>query len=120
MNRLKQLRKEKGLTQNQLAKEISVHYRTLQNWENNKGQIKPDKIQQLADYFMVSKAYLLGYSDYKTPSREDLNQNSFKENFINSLTIHDLVLSNDEIDNVIDLIQSLSTANKFCISLVSK
>jgi XRE family transcriptional regulator len=120
MNKLKELRKKEGLTQEELAKEIGVSKITILRWENGERQIKPDKIQQLADYFMVSKAYLLGYSDYKTPSREDLNQNSFKENFINSLTIHDLVLSNDEIDNVIDLIQSLSTANKFCISLVSK
>lgn len=61
MNRLKELRKKRGLTQNQLAKDISVHYRTLQNWENGDSQLKPDKIQQLAKYFEVSEAYLLGY-----------------------------------------------------------
>lgn len=61
MNRLKELRKKRGLTQNQLAKDISVHYRTLQNWENGDSQLKPDKIQQLANYFEVSEAYLLGY-----------------------------------------------------------
>lgn len=120
MNKLKELRKKEGLTQEELAKEIGVSKITILRWENGERQIKPDKIEQLTNHFMVNEAYLLGYSDYKTPSREDLNQNSFKENFINSLTIHDLVLSNDEIDNVIDLIQSLSTANKFCISLVSK
>ena len=130
MNRLKQLRKEKGLTQNKLAKKISVHYRTLQNWENNKGRIKPEKLQELAEYFEVSDAYLLGYSDFKNPieqianiqgkdlgngmtaiSQTDLNQSSLKPNFIKFSQAHDLALSNDDIDKIIDLIKSLNDTN---------
>lgn len=61
MNRLKELRQEKKLTQEELSRDIGVHYRTLQNWENGESQIKPEKIQQLADYFGVSVGYLLGY-----------------------------------------------------------
>lgn len=61
MNRLKILRKEKSLSQQALAKEIGVSYRTLQNWENGVNTIKPDKAQKLADYFGVSVGYLLGY-----------------------------------------------------------
>lgn len=68
MNRLKALRQEKKLTQKELADEIGVHYRTLQNWENNKAEIKPDKSDLLADFFGVSTGYLLGYSpDKKDP-----------------------------------------------------
>ncbi|WP_228062368.1 MULTISPECIES: helix-turn-helix transcriptional regulator [unclassified Streptococcus] len=63
MNRLKELRTKKKLTQKELAKEIGVHYRTLQNWETNESQIKPDKAQTLADYFGVTAGYLLGYSN---------------------------------------------------------
>lgn len=63
MNRLKELRQEKGLSQKELAKDIGVHYRTLQNWENGKAEIKPDKAQVLADFFGVSVGYLLGYED---------------------------------------------------------
>ncbi|HEM3466216.1 helix-turn-helix transcriptional regulator [Streptococcus suis] len=62
MNRLKELRQEKKLSQKELAKKIGVHYRTLQNWENGESQIKPDKAQALADYFSVHIGYLLGYS----------------------------------------------------------
>ncbi|WP_421434221.1 helix-turn-helix domain-containing protein [Streptococcus suis] len=62
MNRLKELRQEKKLSQKELAKKIGVHYRTLQNWENGESQIKPDKAQALADHFKVSVGYLLGYS----------------------------------------------------------
>lgn len=61
MNRLKQLRKEKGLTQQELSEVIAVSYRTIQNWENGESQIKTNKVSQLADYFGVSVGYLLGY-----------------------------------------------------------
>ena len=65
MNRLKELRQEKKLSQKELAENIGVHYRTLQNWENGESQIKPKKAQQLADLFGVSVGYLLGYSDFR-------------------------------------------------------
>lgn len=41
MNRLKQLRESKGMTQQELADLVGVHYRTLQNWENGNAQIFP-------------------------------------------------------------------------------
>ena len=63
MNRLKKLRQEKKLSQKELAEILSVHYRTLQNQENGESQIKPEKAQQLADYFGVSVGYLLGYEE---------------------------------------------------------
>ena len=63
MNRLKELRQEKKLSQKELAENIGVHYRTLQNWENGESQIKPEKAQLLADFFGVSVGYLLGYID---------------------------------------------------------
>ncbi|CBJ23251.1 transcriptional regulator [Streptococcus mitis B6] len=66
MNRLKELRQEKKLSQKELAENIGVHYRTLQNWENGESQIKPEKAQQLADFFGVSVGYLLGYEEAKT------------------------------------------------------
>ena len=65
MNKLKELRQEKGLSQQALGKEIGVSYRTIQNWENGVNSIKPEKAQQLADYFGVSVGYLLGYSEYR-------------------------------------------------------
>ncbi|CEL91278.1 helix-turn-helix domain-containing protein [Streptococcus sanguinis] len=71
-NRLKELRTKKGITQDKLATELNdgvsdneklVSKMVISNWENNKHAIKPEKAQQLADYFKVSVAYLLGYND---------------------------------------------------------
>ena len=61
MNKLRELRKEKGDTQEVVAKAMGVTRRGYQKWENEESQIKPDKAQQLADYFGVNVGYLLGY-----------------------------------------------------------
>ncbi len=63
MNRIKQLRKDKGLSQQALAEQIGLHYRTLQNWENGYGEISIGKAKKLAEYFGVSVGYLLGIDD---------------------------------------------------------
>ena len=44
-NRLKELRKEKKLTQEELADIAEVSKRTYIYWENGERQIKPDKAQ---------------------------------------------------------------------------
>ena len=69
MNNLKKLRKDKGLTQQELAQEMETTKLTISNWENEKHTIKADKAQQLADYFGVSVGYLLRYSN--NPKRYD-------------------------------------------------
>lgn len=61
MNRLKELRKAKNMTQDDLGKEIGMTKRTIIAWENGERDIKSDKAQQLADIFGVSVGYLLGY-----------------------------------------------------------
>ena len=69
MNRLKELRKEKKLTQEELAGEIGVSKITILRWENGERQIKPDKAQALADYFGISTSYLLGYGYKKRETK---------------------------------------------------
>ncbi|TDE72501.1 XRE family transcriptional regulator [Streptococcus vicugnae] len=72
MNRLKELRKEKKLTQQELAEKINVTKLTVSNWESGKHEIKADKAQELADFFGVNIAYLLGYSDFPTRNLKEL------------------------------------------------
>jgi len=93
LNRLKELRKEKKLTQEELAGEIGVTEKTISRWENEEVQIKPDKTQELADYFGVSVGYLLRYSYNKreTKSVEKL-ESVFVEFLVNINTISDIDL----------------------------
>ncbi|HFI0019306.1 MAG: helix-turn-helix transcriptional regulator [Streptococcus suis] len=77
MNKLKTLRKENNLTQEELAQKIGVNLRTLQKWENGESSIRTKNAEKLAKHFGVSVGYLLGYEDYQ--QIEDDAMSSYKE-----------------------------------------
>ena len=81
MNRLKELREESSLTQQELADKIGISKRTLGYWEKEEVQIKSDKAKQLADYFNVSVPYLLGFSDFKDEQKSALEVYKTKDGF---------------------------------------
>jgi len=63
--RLKQVRKERGLSQQALGEMIGVTKATISKYEN---QINPPKLayaKALADALNVSFSYLIGFSEYK-------------------------------------------------------
>mgnify|MGYP000857950207 FL=1 len=62
MNRIKELRKQRKITQKALADIFGVSVRTIQKWEHGDTAIKAVKTKKLADYFEVSEGYLFGYS----------------------------------------------------------
>ncbi|EIP8443358.1 helix-turn-helix transcriptional regulator, partial [Enterococcus faecalis] len=78
MNRIKELRKSKGITVAELGKKFNISQSMLTNYENGSSIPRNNKIwYELADYFNVSVPYLMGLtnkpSDYiKTPV-EDIN-----------------------------------------------
>lgn len=64
---IKQLRLQKGITQEELGKVIGVQKSAIRKYESGMVQnIKRSSIKKLADYFAVSPSYLLGYEDYST------------------------------------------------------
>ena len=65
MNKIKQLRKEKKLTQEELAEKIGISKRTLANWEDGVSSIKENKLKILCEIFNVDAPYLLGYNTVK-------------------------------------------------------
>lgn len=77
MNRIKQLRKAKGMSQAQLAKEVGIVKQLVSYYELEKRKPKPEIWQKLADFFNVSVDYLKGTDDktvVKKISSEDLLQ----------------------------------------------
>lgn len=61
--RLKELRLELGLTQEQLAKECKMPKSTIQHWEANLRIPNIEGVIVLADFFKVSIDYLVGRED---------------------------------------------------------
>lgn len=155
MNRLKELRQEKKLTQQEIANKIGVTKRTYIYWEKGERQIKPDKAQQLANIFGVSVGYLLGYDEVPkelidelelqldnvlTPTeKEDLENNpelrnhylsivrnrllhnqrkevektaqEFDEDFIRLLKKYSIYLSDNQIEQIKELMKTMSNIN---------
>ena len=61
--RLKELRQEKGLSIQGLAKEVGIGSSSLCRWENCQADVKGSQLIILARYFRVSTDYLLGLED---------------------------------------------------------
>lgn len=68
-NRLKQLREELNIKQDELAKKISVSTSTIGMYETNKREPNNEITIKLADFFNVSVDYLLGRDVYRTGNR---------------------------------------------------
>lgn len=62
-NRLKELLKEKEISQETLAKSIGVSQRAVSKWINNQAEPTESSIVKCAVYFEVSTDYLLGLKD---------------------------------------------------------
>lgn len=67
-NRLVQLRKKRGLTQQQIADEIGVNRGSYSNWEKGKREPSFENLSMLACIFDVSIDFLL--SEYLEISKE--------------------------------------------------
>ncbi len=73
MNRIKELRQEKKLTQKELANLLGVNMVTLSRYENNNRNPKIDKLEKMSDIFGVTVEYITGESDLKiSPKLRDL------------------------------------------------
>ena len=66
MKRLKELRLNKNLTQQQLGKLLSVSGQTILNWENDITYPSVKKLIELASFFDVSIDYLLHFKEKDT------------------------------------------------------
>lgn len=57
--RLRELRNQSGLTQNEIANKLGVSGQTILNWENGIYEPKINQLIQLADLFDVTVDYLV-------------------------------------------------------------
>ena len=113
MNRLKELRQKKGDTQEDVAKAMGVTRRGYQKWENEESQIKPQKAQQLADYFGVTTGFLLGFGTLEEEleyDRKEMYKLFQKED--DALLSLGHLLSDNDIEHVLQLIHLLSSKNE--------
>ena len=71
MNRLLDLRKKKGVRQQDIADYMTVAKSTYSYWESGKIEINNNNLFRLADYFDVTVDYLLGRTNDPNPQKKD-------------------------------------------------
>ncbi len=74
---LKELRKEKGLTQEQLAEQLHTSGRTVSRWETGSNLPDIDTLLLLADFYQVDVRELM--EGKRTPQQEQAPENTVKQ-----------------------------------------
>ncbi len=113
MNRLRQLRKEKGLYQIDIAKILGITSQSVSLYEADKRDMSTDTIIKLADFFNVSTDYLLGKEDGEEVEilEEDTSKmQNIVGNRIKQLR-EELGLTQERLANILELNAKSSIAN---------
>ena len=63
--RLKELRKEKGITQQKLALDLNTTQNSISRYESGLRPLHANMLMKIADYFNVSVDYILERTDKK-------------------------------------------------------
>ena len=65
--RIRDLREDNDLTQQNIADELHINRRTYAAYENGINSMTPETLIKIADFYNVSVDYLLGRTDIDTP-----------------------------------------------------
>ena len=94
-NMLKQLRKSKGLTQDELAKLLKVSRSAIGMYENGSREPDYETLEVIADYFNVDIDYLLGRTIKTTILPENLLTNKDQKDISSILANTEELLKQD-------------------------
>ncbi len=81
---LKQLRKEKGLTQEQLAEQFNVSRRSVSRWETGSNLPDVDILIEMADYYEVDLRELIDGERKSEKMNEELKETVLKVTELNN------------------------------------
>lgn len=68
MNRLRELRKDVGLTLSEVAEQLGTHNTAISKYELEQRQLTPALIAKFCAFYHVTADYLLGLSDERAPA----------------------------------------------------
>lgn len=97
-DRIREARKNNGLTQKQLADLIGAKHNSVSDWENNKNKPDPNTIKQLMKALNVDANTLLGW-DNKENIKSDAKELASE------------ILNNEKIDKMLPLLRNLSDSD---------
>lgn len=78
-DRLKKLRTDAGMTQQQLGDLVHLSQQSIDHYENNRAKPSIDTINMFAEIFNISVDYLLGRSNEPSPSQKTIIDEEWPE-----------------------------------------
>ena len=104
---MEKLRKERKLSQNDMAKFLGITRQGYGNYESGARRPDNETLQKLADFFEVSTDYLLGRTD--DPKRPDSNNEIKNPRILRMISRANELshLSEDELNQALDYIDFL-------------
>ena len=100
------LRKEKGLTQKELAEKLNKAESTIGLWEQSRRELDYESLILMANFFNVSIDYLLG----NTKVRNIENQNTSNIQYALYDEVKDL--SQEQQQDILDMVKKMSNIMK--------
>lgn len=100
--RIKELRKEKRITQQEFADVFFLNKSSISRYEHGTQMPEADMLTKMADYFDVTLDYLLGRTNNKREPELKIALNTFSTNGLNE----------DDIEMVKGIIENLKKKNK--------
>lgn len=111
MNRLKELRKERGLLQKEVADYLEISRATYSFWETGRYEIDFKNLKKLAEFYNVTIDYILGYEPTDDPqsvyhdAMEIINKLDIKPDKFKNLT-------DEQIELAKQLLKTIQEQNK--------
>ena len=118
-NRVKELRKERRLRQEELAGRINISQQTVSRIENGDNALAADILMSLANYFGVSVDYILYRSDSRRGAENQTEFNEIQERSYNLCRKYEqLNRKNQEL--IYNLTEELGNGQRFKEELLSR
>lgn len=108
MNRLKQLRNELNMSQEELSKKLNLSKGIISMYEKEDRKPSLDVLISLSEIFNCSIDYIIGKSDKRNPAKT--NENDFKFASYNGVDISEL--SEQQIEEVKQFVEFIKNKKK--------
>lgn len=116
--RLKNLRDERNLTQEDIYNKFHLRKSSLSKYEHNKQNPPLDMLNKFADFYNVSTDYLLGRTNIREVNREIVKNDATMDNILNNSNIKLTEQQQEKINLLLSLlINSLDTLDTLIMLL---
>ena len=122
MNLIKELRKQRGLSQSQLAKEINISKKTLADWENGRRNPNEYNYKKLSDFFDVPidtlKAQIVITNDKELMKDIIKNKTDYNDLYTSKIDNENDLLLKIKLDKILKINKTKTVLERCTVYLI--